>query len=144
MQINTLMELHQRICYLEEDATLPELLEFLGMRYYEGSRQEGNEDRDIYEFVDDCTIAIEVLLKESKVRFYSKLNAYTGSKDDKFWDILFETKLGVLSRLLDVLDEKYSELDNLTFEFFTCGQFEAFDIDYGRLVSLFVGFSKNS
>jgi hypothetical protein len=133
MQINTLMELHQRICYLEEDATLPELLEFLGMRYYEGSRQEGNEDRDIYEFVDDCTIAIEVLLKESKVRFYSKLNAYTGSKDDKFWDILFETKLGVLSRLLDVLDEKYSELDNLTFEFFTCGQFEAFDIDYGPL-----------
>lgn len=127
------MELHQRICYLEEDATLPELLEFLGMRYYEGSRQEGNEDRDIYEFVDDCTIAIEVLLKESKVRFYSKLNAYTGSKDDKFWDILFETKLGVLSRLLDVLDEKYSELDNLTFEFFTCGQFEAFDIDYGPL-----------
>lgn len=133
MQINTLMELHQRICYLEEDATLPELLEFLGMRYYEGSRQEGNEDRDIYEFVDDCTIAIEVLLKESKVRFYSKLNAYTGSKDDKFWDILFETKLGVLSRLLDVLDEKYSELDNLTFEFFTCGQFEAFDIDYGPI-----------
>lgn len=133
MQINTLMELHQRICYLKEDATLPELLEFLGMRYYEGSRQEGNEDRDIYEFVDDCTIAIEVLLKESKVRFYSKLNAYTGSKDDKFWDILFETKLGVLSRLLDVLDEKYSELDNLTFEFFTCGQFEAFDIDYGPL-----------
>lgn len=133
MQINTLMELHQRICYLKEDATLPELLEFLGMRYYEGSRQEGNEDRVIYEFVDDCTIAIEVLLKESKVRFYSKLNAYTGSKDDKFWDILFETKLGVLLRLLDVLDEKYSELDNLTFEFFTCGQFEAFDIDYGPL-----------
>lgn len=133
MQINTLMELHQRICYLEEDATLPELLEFLGMRYFEGSRQEGNEDRDVYEFVDDCTIAIEVLLKESKVRFYSKLNAYTGSKDDKFWDILFETKLGVLSRLLDVLDEKYSELGNLIFEFFTCGQFEAFDIDYGPL-----------
>ena len=127
------MDLNKKMHYLEEEATFPELLEFLGMRYYEGSRQEGNEDRDIYEFVDDCTIAIEVLLKESKVRFYSKLNAYTGSKDDKFWDILFETKLGVLSRLLDVLDEKYSELDNLTFEFFTCGQFEAFDIDYGPL-----------
>lgn len=90
------MDLHQRMCYPEEDATLPELLEFLGMRYFEGSRQEGNEDRDVYEFIDDNIMAIEVLLKESKVRFHSKLNAYTGTKEDKFWDILFETKLGVL------------------------------------------------
>ena len=131
MQITTLMDLHKRLCYLEEDATLPELLEFLGMQYFEGRRKEGNEDRDVYEFVDDNTMAIEVLLKESKVRFHSKLNAYTGSKDDSFWDILFETKLGVLSRLLDVLDEKYSYLGSITFEFFTCGQFEGFDVYYG-------------
>ena len=103
------------------------------MRYFDGSGQVGNENRDVYEFVGDNTMAIEVLLNESKIRFHSKLNAYTGTKEDKFWDILFETKLGVLSRLLDVLDEKYSDLDNLTFEFFTCGQFEPFDIDYGPL-----------
>lgn len=127
------MDLHKRLCYLEEEATLEELLEFLGMRYFEGSRKEGNEDRDVYEFIEDNTMAIEVLLNESKVRFHSKLNAYTGSKDDSFWDILFETKLGVLARLLDVLDEKYSYLGSITFEFFTCGQFEAFDIDYGPL-----------
>ena len=131
MQITTLMDLHNRLCYLEEEATLSELLKFLDMRYFEGSRKEGNEDRDVFEFINDNTIAIEVLLKESKVRFHSKLNAYTGSKDDSFWDILFETKLGVLSRLLDVLDEKYSYLGSITFEFFTCGQFEGFDIDYG-------------
>lgn len=39
------------------------------MQYFEGSRQEGNEDRDVYEFVDKGTMAIEVLLNESKVRF---------------------------------------------------------------------------
>lgn len=131
MQITTLMDLHKRMCYLREDATLQEVLEFLGMHYFEGSRQKGNEDRDVYEFVDDLTMAIEVLLKESKVRFHSKLNAYTGSKDDSFWDILFETRLDVLSRLLDGLEEKYSDLGTLTFEFFTCGKFEAFDIEYG-------------
>lgn len=131
MEIVTLMDLHYRLHYLEEDATLSELLEFLGMRYFEGSRQEGNEDRDIYEFLDDCTIAIEVLLNESKVRFYSKLNAYTGSKNDKFWDILFETRLDVLSRLLEVLEEEYSYLGSLTFEYFTCGTFQDFYIDYG-------------
>ena len=131
MVMNTLMDLHKRLCYLEEEATLSELLKFLGMRYFEGSRKEGNEDRDVYEFIEDNTMAIEVLLNESKVRFHSKLNAYTGSKDDSFWDILFETKLGVLARLLDVLDEKYSYLGSITFEFFTCGQFGAFDVYYG-------------
>ena len=131
MEITTLMDLHYRLHYLEEDATLPELLEFLGMRYFEGSKQEGNEDRDIYEFVDDCTIAVEVLLKESKVRIYSKLNAYTGFKEDKFWDILFETHLDVLSRLLEVLEEEYSYLGSITFEYFTCGKFQAFYIDCG-------------
>ena len=84
MVMNTLMDLHKRLCYLEEEATLSELLKFLGMRYFEGSRKEGNEDRDVYEFIEDNTMAIEVLLKESKVRFHSKLNAYTGSKDDFF------------------------------------------------------------
>jgi len=133
MVMNTLMDLHKRLCYLEEEATLSELLKFLGMRYFEGSRKEGNEDRDVYEFIEDNTMAIEVLLNESKVRFHSKLNAYTGSKDGSFWDILFETKLGVLARLLDVLDEKYPYLGSITFEFFTCGQFEAFDIDYGPI-----------
>ena len=127
------MDLHQRICYLEEDATLPELLEFLGMRYFDGSRQEGNENRDVYEFVNDNTMAIEVLLNESKVSFHSKLNVYTGTKKDNFWDILFEAYLGVLARLLGVLEEKYADLGTLTFEFFTCGQFEAFDIDYGPI-----------
>lgn len=127
------MDLHQRMCYLEEDATLPELLEFLGMRYFEGSGQAGNENKDVYEFVDDNTLAIEVFLEESKVRFHSKLNAYTGTKEDSFWDILFEAHLGVLYRLLGVLEEKYSDLGTLTFEFFTCGQFEAFDVDYGPI-----------
>lgn len=133
MEITTLMDLHQRMCYLEEDATLQELLEFLGMHYFEGSGQAGNENRDVYEFVADNTMAIEVLLNESKVRFYSKLNAYTRTKEGKFWDILFEAHLGVLYRLLAVLEEKYSDLGTLTFEFFTCGQFEAFGIDYGPI-----------
>lgn len=39
------------------------------MRYFEGSGQAGNENRDVYEFVADNTMAIEVLLNESKVRF---------------------------------------------------------------------------
>ena len=129
MEIITLMDLHQRMCYLEEDATLPELLEFLGMRYFEGSRQEGNEDRDVYEFIDNNTMAIEVLIKESKVRFHSKLDVYRNSKDDKFWDILFEANLNLLARLMDLFEEKYSESGSLKFEYYAYGQFEAFDID---------------
>lgn len=117
--------------YLEDDATLPELLEFLGMRYSEVSRKEDNEYHDVYEFVEDGTMAIEVFLDESKVRFHSELGTYMDSKDDKFWDILFEARLGLVYRLLGLFEEKYSDLGTLTFEYFTCGQLEAFDVDYG-------------
>lgn len=131
MQINTLMELNKRMHYLEEEATFPELLEFLGMRYSEVSRTEGNEYHDVYEFVEDGTMAIEVFLEESKVRFHTELGTYMDSKDDKFWDILFEPRLGLVARLLDLFEEKYSDLGTLTFEYFTYGQLEAFDLDYG-------------
>ena len=125
------MDLNKKMHYLEEEATLPELLEFLGMRYSEVSRTKDNEYHDVYEFVEDGTMAIEVFLEDSKVRFHSELGTYMDSKDDKFWDILFEARLGVLYRLLGVLEEKYSDLGTLTFEYFTWGQLEDFDVDYG-------------
>lgn len=125
------MVLHQRMYYLEEEATFPELLEFLGMRYSEVSRTKGNEYHDVYEFVEDGTMAIEVFLEESKVRFHSELGTYMDSKDDKFWDILFEARIGLVARLLDLFEEKYLDLGTLTFEYFTYGQLEAFDVDYG-------------
>ena len=131
MQITTLMDLNKKMHYLEEEATLPELLEFLGMRYSEISRTKGNEYHDVYEFIEDGTMAIEVFLEESKVRFHSELGTYMDSKDDKFWDILFEARLGLVARLLDLFEEKYSDLGTLTFEYFTYGQLEAFGIDYG-------------
>ena len=131
MEITTLMDLNKRMRYLEEEATFPELLEFLGMRYSEVSRTEGNEYHDVYEFVEDGTKAIEVFLEESKVRFHSELTVYKDSKDDKFWDILFEARIGLVARLLDLFEEKYSDLGTLTFEYFTYGQLESFDVDYG-------------
>lgn len=131
MQISTLMDLNKKMHYLEEEATFLELLEFLGMRYSEVSRTEGNKYHDVYEFVDDGTMAIEVFLEESKVRFHSELGTYMDSKDDKFWDILFEARIGLIARLLDLFEEKYSDLGTLTFEYFTYGQLEAFDVDYG-------------
>lgn len=71
MEQITLQSYHNRLDYLLTKGTLSELLEFLGMQYFEGSRQEGNENRDVYEFVDKGTMAIEVLLNESRVRFWS-------------------------------------------------------------------------
>ena len=127
------MDLNKKMHYLEveEEATFPELLKFLGMRYSEVSRTEGDEYHDVYEFIEDGTMAIEVFLEESKVRFHSELGTYMDSKDDKFWDILFEARVGLVARLLDLFEEKYSDFGTLTFEYFTYGQLEAFDVDYG-------------
>lgn len=131
METATLMDLNKKMHYLEEEATLPKLLKFLGMRYSEVSRTEGNKYHDVYGFVEDGTMAIEVFLEESKVRFHSELGTYMDSKDDKFWNILFEARLEVVYRLLGLFEEKYSDLGTITFEYFTYGQLEAFDVDYG-------------
>ena len=67
MEQITLQSYHNRLDYLLTDGTLYELLD--------GSRQAGNENRDVYEFTDKGVMVIEVLLKESRVRFWSNFSS---------------------------------------------------------------------
>lgn len=131
MQINTLMDLHKRLCYLEEEATLSELLEFLGMQYFDGSRKKHNEHRDVYEFIKEGTIAIEVVLTESKVRIWSNLSAWSSLQlRDSFWDILFDKYPKLVKRLIDLLDKEYSYLGSLSYEIRLDGAFKEFKKEY--------------
>lgn len=131
MQITTLMDLHKRLCYLEEDATLEELLEFLGMQYFDGSRNKHNEHRDVYEFIKEGTMAIEVILTESKVRIWSTLSAWHSLRHkDSFWYILFGKYPELVKRLVDLLNRKYSYLGSLSYEIRLDGQFKEFKKDY--------------
>lgn len=128
----TLLGLNNHINYLIEEGSLEELLEFLGMQYYGGSRKHGNESRDVYEFIETGTLAIEVLLEESKVRFWSNLSEwYNLPKKDSFWYLLFGEYLKLAKRLMELLNEKYSSLGSLTYELQLDNMFRGFSLEYG-------------
>lgn len=128
----TLLGLNNHINYLIERGSLEELLEFLGMHYYDGSRKHGNESRDVYEFIETGTLAIEVLLEESKVRFWSNLSEwYNLPKKDSFWYLFFGQYLKLAKRLMELLNEKYSSLGSLAYELNLDGKFRGFSRVWG-------------
>ena len=131
MEQITLQSYHNRLDYLLTDGTLSELLEFLGMQYFDGSREEGNETRDVYEFVDKGTMAIEVLLNESKVRFWSNFSSWMSlPNNDNFWSLLFDGYPKLVKRLIELLDKEYSYLGSLSYEVRLDGKFSEFKKEY--------------
>ena len=131
MVMNTLNNFYDRINYLTEEGTLQELLDFLGMQYFDGSRKKGNEHRDVYEFIKEGTMAIEVILTESKVRIWSRLSAwYNIQQKDSFWYILFDEYPELVKRLIDLLDKEYSYLGSLSYEIRLDGEFKEFKKEY--------------
>lgn len=131
---NNLLEYHDRLDYLKTEGTLAELLDFLGMQYFDGSRKKHNEHRDVYEFIKEGTMAVEVILTESKVRIWSRLSAwYNIQQKDSFWYILFDEYSELVKRLLDLLDKEYSYLGSLSYEIRLDGKFREFKREYLRL-----------
>lgn len=131
MVMNTLNNFYDRINYLTEKGTLQELLDFLGMQYFDGSRKKGNEHRDVYEFIKEGTMAIEVILTESKVRIWSRISAYESLQyKDSFWYILFNKYPELVKRLIDLLDKEYSYLGSLSYEIRLDGVFKEFKVEY--------------
>lgn len=128
---NNLLEYSNRLNYLQTEGTLSELLDFLGMQYFDGSRNKHNEHRDVYEFIKEGTMAIEVILTESKVRIWSTLSAWHSLRHkDSFWYILFGKYPELVKRLVDLLNRKYSYLGSLSYEIRLDGQFKEFKKDY--------------
>lgn len=107
----TLNDFYNRIDYLTEKGTLEELLAFLGVQCVEGS------ERDIFNLVDTDLLVFEVLQSDAKVRFevFSPKGVEGGVVED-FFITLFDQHKELLSRLVDLLKEKYSHLGSLTFE----------------------------
>lgn len=101
------------------------------MQYFDGSRKKGNEHRDVYEFIKEGTMAIEVILTESKVRIWSRLSAYESLQyKDSFWYILFDEYPELVKRLIDLLDKEYSYLGSLSYEIRLDGKFKEFKKEY--------------
>ena len=105
------------------------MIEFLGMQYFDGSRRGPNAIRDVYEFVEVGVMAIEVILTESGVRFWSNFSNWMSvPKKDDFW-YLFDGYPKLVKRLLDLLDKEYSYLGSLSYEVRLDGKFVGFSAE---------------
>ena len=134
MEQITLQSYHNKLDCLLTEGTLSELFEFLGIQYFDGSRQAGNENRDVYEFTDKGIMAIEVLLNESKVRFWSNFSSWMSSpNNDNFWSLLFDGYPKLVKRLKELLDKEYSYLGSLSYEVRLDGKFTEFKKEYLEL-----------
>ena len=114
MTLKTLQKLDKELNYLLKDGTLEEVLTFLGIRYFEGSLNYGNENRIIYEFEEDGLIAISISTIDGSVKLWGKLHK-SSSVYRSFWVWLAQNYSLIFERLIYLLTEEYSSLGNLEF-----------------------------
>ena len=94
---------------------LEECLKLLGISYFEGSLQEGNENRIVFEFLQTRTMAIEVLPKEQKIRFWGLIGE--SEIREYFWEYLKNKQSILFDKIIDLLIIKFSlTSEKITFE----------------------------
>ena len=70
MDIFDVYSFQNQVKNIEKEGSLKEALELLGIVYFDGSLKKDNENRIVFEFSKNGTMAIEVQLMEKKIRFW--------------------------------------------------------------------------
>lgn len=126
MTLKTLQNLEKELNYLLKDGTLEEVLTFLGIRYFEGSLNYGNENRIVYEFEEDGLIAISISTLDGSVKLWGKLHE-SSSVYCSFWVWLAQNYSLLFERLIYLLNDEYNSLGNLDYTIDIQGK--CFDIE---------------
>lgn len=128
MTLKTLQTLEKELNYLLKDGTLEEVLTFLGIRYFEGSLNYGNENRIVYEFEKDGLIAISISTLDGSVKLWGKVhNSITSGLYRSFWVWLAQYCSLLFERLIYLLNDEYNSLGDLDYTIDIQG--ECFDIE---------------
>lgn len=126
MTLKTLQNLEKELNYLLKDGTLEEVLTSLGIRYFEGSLNYGNENRIVYEFEKDGLIAISISTLDGSVKLWGKLHE-SSSVYLSFWVWLAQNYSLLFERLIYLLNDEYNSLGDLDYTIDIQGK--CFDIE---------------
>lgn len=88
-----------------KEGNLKESLKLLDIVYFDGSLEEGNENRIVFKFSKSRTMAIEVRLMDKKIRFWGWIGER--QKGDYFWKYVFENYKELGYRILSLLIAEY-------------------------------------
>lgn len=117
MTLKTLQNLEKDFTYLLREATLEEVLTFLGIRYFESSFETGNETRIVYEFEDTCTLAIEVSITENEIMFWGTLQDSNYHLIARSYWAWLDQHYGLLFlRVIYLLNKRYRSFSPYTYK----------------------------
>lgn len=105
MDIFDVYDFQNQVDNISKEGGLKESLKLLGIVYFDGSLEKGNENRIVFEFSKDRTMAIEVRLTEKKIRFWGWIGNY--QKGDYFWRYVFENYAELWRSVLNLLVSEY-------------------------------------
>ena len=126
MTLKTLQNLEKELNSLLKDGTLEEVLTSLGIRYFEGSLNYGNENRIVYEFEKDGLIAISISTLDGSVKLWGKLHE-SSSVYRSFWVWLAQNYSLIFERLIYLFNDEYNSLGDLDYTIDIQGK--CFDIE---------------
>ena len=105
MDIFDVYNFQKQVEEISKEGKLKESLKLLGIVYFDGSLEKGNENRIVFEFSKSCTMAIEVQLMKKKIRFWGWIG--TRLEGDYFWRYVFKNYEELWRSVLNLLISEY-------------------------------------
>lgn len=137
MTLKTLQKLERELTYLLKDATLEEVLAFLGIQYFESDQKQGTELKYVYEFEDTYTLAIEVSITNKEIRFWGNIRDSNHHLIDRSFWVWLDQHYGLLFlRLIYLLNKRYRSHSSYTYKVNIQGEWFDLEINTGLLETL--------
>lgn len=117
MTLKTLQKFEKDLTYLLTDATLEEVLSFLGIQYFESDHKHGAELKYVYEFEDTYTLAIEVSITNKEMRFWGTIQDSKHHLIERSFWVWLDQHYGLLFlRLIYLLNKRYRSFSQYTYK----------------------------
>lgn len=118
MTLKTLQKLDKDLTYLMREATLEEVLTFLGIQYFESDHKHGTELKYVYEFEDTYTLAIEVSITNKEIRFWGNIRDLNYRLIERSFWVWLDQHYGLLLflRLIYLLNKRYRSFSQYAYK----------------------------
>lgn len=137
MTLKTLQKLDKDLTYLMREATLEEVLTFLGIQYFDSNYKLGDELKFVYEFEDTGTLAIEVSITNKEMRFWGNIQESNHRLIERSFWIWLDQHYGLLFlRLIYLLNKRYRSHSSYTYKVNIQGEWFDLEVNTSLLETL--------
>ena len=117
MTLKTLQKLDKNLTYLMREATLEEVLTFLGIQYFDSNHKLGDELKFVYEFEDTYMLAIEVSITNKEMRFWGNIRDSKHRLIERSFWVWLDQHYGLLFlRLIYLLNNRHGRFNTFSYK----------------------------